>query len=138
LKDYRLAYFINKKLSIILTRDEKDIYIRAKEVETYLVRFLYNSIENDFSCDLIQNHKVVPIKGVINSFSLFDNEVVSMEKKVYLLPEFSEVDFFFKIENSQNLLDIKEIIAIIYSIDEVYKVYKVDLERIKSKNNLIF
>jgi hypothetical protein len=48
------------------------------------------------------------------------------------------VDFFVKIENAANEIDIDKIIAQISKIEAVKLVYSVAKNKIKSKNNLIF
>ena len=47
-------------------------------------------------------------------------------------------DFFLKIENAENGIDINDIVSKINNIDGITMVYAVDKNKIKSKNNLIF
>ena len=58
--------------------------------------------------------------------------------KAYLLPEFKKVDYFLKIENNEEALDLLHIQLLLNTIDNVSTVYMVDTNQIKSKNNLIF
>ena len=55
LEDYRLAYFINQKLQINLSKDENEIQINIKEGQTYFSKFYYHTIEKGISWNLIQN-----------------------------------------------------------------------------------
>ncbi len=57
---------------------------------------------------------------------------------MYLLPEYKKVDYFLKIENAADSLDVSEITTQIKNIERITTVYTVDVENIKSKNNLIF
>ena len=58
--------------------------------------------------------------------------------KVYLLPEFKKVDYFLKIENNEDAVSMSNIQILLNTIDNVSTVYSVDMNQIKSKNNLIF
>jgi hypothetical protein len=54
------------------------------------------------------------------------------------LPEYKKVDFFIKIENAENEIDLDNVISQISKIEAIELVYSVAKENIKSKNNLIF
>ena len=58
--------------------------------------------------------------------------------KVYLLPEFKKADYFLKIDNTDDSIDINQIKTILNTIDNITTVYTVETKQIKSKNNLIF
>jgi ribosomal protein L25 (general stress protein Ctc) len=55
-----------------------------------------------------------------------------------LIPEFKKVDYFLKIENDEVEIDVSKIINALKKIERVSTVYPVEVEKIKSKNNLIF
>jgi hypothetical protein len=63
---------------------------------------------------------------------------LEISTKVYLLPEFKKVDYFLKIEHTENTMDVSKIKTILNTIDTIFTVYTVDTNQIKSKNNLIF
>ena len=69
---------------------------------------------------------------------MFSNTKNSFSSSVYLLPEYKKVDFFVKIENADNEIDLVEVMVQISKIDAVNLVYSVAKNKIKSKNNLIF
>ena len=138
LEDYRLAYFINKKLPIILSKNKSEIQISIKEGETIFSRFHYYDKEKTTSWDLIQNKNEVIQQRKINTQNLFSNTMMEVATKVYLLPEFRKVDFFLKIDNSEAVVNISKIQLLLNTIDNVSTVYKVSTNQIKSKNNLIF
>ena len=70
--------------------------------------------------------------------NLFSNITMEISTKVYLLPEFKKADYFLKIENTQDTVNISKIKAILNTIESISTVYTVDTNKIKSKNNLIF
>ncbi|WP_338646929.1 IPExxxVDY family protein [Flavobacterium sp. KS-LB2] len=138
LEDYRLAYFINQKLPINLSKSKNEIQINIKEGETNFSRFQYSDIEKEISWDLIQNKNEVIQYKKDNTQNLFSNVTMEVSTKVFLLPEFKKVDYFLKIENNDDTVNLSKIQILLNTIDNVSTVYTVDTNQIKSKNNLIF
>lgn len=138
LEDYRLAYFINQKLPVNLSKNKNEIQINIKEGETKFSRFYYYDTEKAISWNLIQNkNEVIQQKNEISQ-NLFSNISLEVSTKVYLLPEFKKVDYFLKIENIEEGMNVAEIQLLLNTIDSISTVYKVETNKIKSKNNLIF
>ncbi len=104
LEDYRLAYFINQKLPINLGKSKNEIQINIKEGETKFSRFYYHDVENEISWDLIQNTSEIVQQKNDNSQGLFSNINIEVSTKVYLLPELKKVDYFLKIENTDETI----------------------------------
>ncbi len=138
LEDYRLAYFLNRDIEIQLHKSELDIQSKVKEGQTSFARFTYKDTEKVITWDLVQNKNVVI--GIENNITtdLFSNSKNSFSSLAYLLPEYKKVDFFLKIENAANEIDLTEVVSKISTIDGITLVYTVDKDKIKSKNNLIF
>jgi hypothetical protein len=138
LEDYRLAFFINQKLPINLSKSENEIQINIKEGETNFSRFYYNDMESTITWNLIQNKNEVVQYKKGNTQNLFSDVTMEVATKVFLLPEFKKVDYFLKIENNDDAMDISKIQLLLNTIDSISTVYIVDTNQIKSKNNLIF
>jgi hypothetical protein len=138
LEEYRLAYFINQKLPINLSKSKNEIQIKSKDGETQFVRYVYEDTNKGFFWNLIQNKNEIIIQNKGNNEGLFAETQNSFATKVYLLPEFKKVDYFLKIENSQESLDIPEITSLLNTIERISTVYLIENDTIKSKNNLIF
>jgi hypothetical protein len=138
LEDYRLAFFINQKLPINLSKSKNEIQINIEEGETHFSRFYYYDIENAVSWNLIQNKNEVIQQKEENSTNLFASLTLEVSTKVFLLPEFKKVDYFIKIDNTDDTIDVSEIQNLLNKINSVSKAYVVDRDQIKSKNNLIF
>ena len=138
LEDYRLAFFINQKLPINLSKSLNEIQINIKEGETKFSRFYYHNIEKEISWNLIQNKGAVVQQKKDNSQNLFSNLTLEVATKVYLLPEFKKVDYFLKIENLDETMNGTKIQTALNSIDNISAIYTVETNKIKSKNNLIF
>lgn len=138
LEDYRLAFFINQKLPINLSKSENEIQINIKEGETNFSRFYYNDIESTITWNLIQNKNEVVQYKKGNTQNLFSDVTMEVATKVFLLPEFKKVDYFLKIENNDDAMDVSKIQLLLNTINSISTVYIVDTNQIKSKNNLIF
>ncbi|MBG6186614.1 IPExxxVDY family protein [Flavobacterium sp. CAN_S2] len=138
LEDYRLAFFINQKLPINLSKSENEIQINIKEGETNFSRFYYNDSESTITWNLIQNKNEVVQYKKGNTQNLFSDVTMEVATKVFLLPEFKKVDYFLKIENNDDAMDVSKIQLLLNTIDSISTVYIVDTNQIKSKNNLIF
>ena len=138
LEDYRLAYFINQKLPINLSRNKDEIHINIKEGETKFSRFYYYDKENEISWNLIQNKNEVIQQKKDSSQNLFSNINMEVSTKVFLLPEFKKVDYFLKIENKEESLNSIKIQLLLNTIENISTAYNVETSKIKSKNNLIF
>ena len=138
LEDYRLAYFLNRDLEICLSKSTVDIQFQVKKGKTSFARFTFEDEKKVINWDLIQNKNEVV--GVENNAiqDLFSNTKNTFSSSAYLLSEFKKVDFFLKIENAANEINISEIVSKINAIDSITMVYSIDKETIKSKNNLIF
>ncbi|MEO8515297.1 MAG: IPExxxVDY family protein [Flavobacterium sp.] len=138
LEDYRLAYFINQYLYINLSKNKNEIQINIKEGETKFSRFNYNNIEKRVSWNLLQNkNEVIELQKEKNQ-NLFSNSILEVSTKVFLLPEFKKVDFFLKIENLNDDMDLDNIQTKLNTINNISTAYMVDRNIIKSKYNLIF
>jgi hypothetical protein len=102
-----------------------------------LSRFEYEDEKKNVLWNLVQNKSSITNLSQSNSLDLFANSNSKFSSKIYLLPEFKKVDYFLKIENEHDV-DITTITNLINKIERVSIVYNVEIQTIKSKNNLIF
>lgn len=138
LEDYRLAFFINQILPINLSKSKNGIQINIKEGETTFSRFYYYDSENNISWNLLQNKNEVVQQKKGNSQNLFSNVTIEVATKTFLIPEFRKVDYFLKIENIEDTMDVSKIQILLNKIENISTLYIVDIHQMKSKNNLIF
>lgn len=137
LEDYRLAYFINQHLHILLEKCPNDIGITIREGESCFSRFFFEDPENETAYNLIQNKNSV-ISAQSNTASLFGEAGYDMATSVFLIPELKKVDYILKIENILPGTTPESIAAKLTQIEQVNTAYTIDINKIKSKNNLIF
>lgn len=138
LEDYRLAYFINQRLPILLNKSKEEIEIHTQDGVAFFSKFTFSDFQNDIHWTLIPNKNEIIVKKKSIGQNLFLNTNVEIATKIYLLSELKKVDYFLKIENNTGDIDINQILKSIQSIDRIVAVYIVNPENIKSKNNLIF
>ena len=138
MEDYRLAYFLNQKLQLNLSKNKEEIKVKNKEGSTYFSRFTFEDTKKDVFWNLIENENEITLKQNNINQGLFTESKNSFTTKDFLLPEYKKVNFFLKIEAPKESVIPSEIATLIKSIDKISTVYYIDLENIKSKNNLIF
>ena len=138
LEDFRLAYFLNQKLQLNLNKNTDEIKIKNKEGNTFFSRFTFEDIKNDVFWNLIENENEITLKQNNTNQGLFTESKNSFTTKDFLLPEYKKVNFFLKIDAPKKSVIPTEIVTQIKTIDRISTVYFIDLENIKSKNNLIF
>lgn len=133
IEDYLLAFNINQMLKLTLSRHKNDIISTNNAREVRFSRYGFEDENQDLYWSLVQNQKWIDTAE--NNFSLFEQ----VQQKVYLLPEFKNVDYFLKIEGSEfDNNEIQYILFRIKKINNVSAVFTVDTDNLKSKNNLIF
>jgi len=120
LKEYRLAWLLNRQLGIHLIK-QKDIEYEFLNDEKILVsNYLFETDNAQFR--LLKNK----------------SENKNPERIAYLLPELHKFDFFII---KHGILDGKEDVNFfsrIRDIDEIQYITSFDISKIKSKENLIF
>lgn len=134
-EDYRLAYLLNKYLNLNLTRLPQDLdykYFAA----TYS---LYEWIDEAHftTWHLISNVCKKEEDSLQSSGSLFSlNEKVL--KTYHLLPELKNVDFLIKITNDDRHFDERDLLEKLQQIPQIITTYTIDIDQLRSKENLIF
>ena len=138
LEDYRMAFFLNKNLPILLSKSKKYLNINIKQNEVLVTKFEYMDNSTDRYWTLVSNKSEIITNQKSTSQNLFLDQEIETELKIFLLPELKKVDYLLKIQNTNQNFDLTKIISQINTIDQVSTVYEINPEKIKSKNNLIF
>jgi hypothetical protein len=136
LEDYRLAFFINQNLPVLLCKNDDSILITAKTGNATLSRFSFEDDSNCSSWDLIQNKNEIAANNTAANGDLFTSSSVKVASKAYLLPEFKKIDYLLKLQNHDEPAD--SICDKLQRIEQITMSYALDTNKIKSINNLIF
>ena len=137
LDDFRIEYYINQKLPILLSKCKKDILIETDKQKTAFTHFNFEDKKKSVFWTLIENKKEISLLQKNNTVNLF-NAQQEFTNTYYLLPELKKVDYFLKIEGDENQINTSSITNKLKTIDQVTTVYPVKKSQLKSKNNLIF
>lgn len=136
LEDYRLAYFLNQKLPILLSKNAEFVELKSSKGNAFFSKFSYF---NDISAEewtLIENKDDVFEMQSISVANLFTEGQEKITSSMYLLPEMKKVSYLLKISSPS--LSLAEIITKINTITQISTAYAVEVKNLKSKNNLIF
>ena len=134
LEDYRIAYLLNQFLSINLIRYEYDLDFEYTSA-SYSI-YEWEDCKRQTMWNLVSNICKKEEDSMVSTGSLF-NASSKVIKNYNLIPEYKNVNYFLKIENDQNKVNMKSIISEIQKIPQVVTVYDVDVTTLKSKDNLI-
>lgn len=136
LEEFKMAYLLNKHLQLSLKRARVDLDFNHGAVQALYPLYQFKEPAKYREYFLIKNKYKGPLKKIISSGSLFMEDDVSAQF-TYLIPEYKEVDYFIKIDEDMDELMIQERLQQIASIPNVLTTYRIDPNRLKSKNNLI-
>ncbi|MDT0555668.1 IPExxxVDY family protein [Patiriisocius hiemis] len=135
---YKVAYLLNQFLQVRLHRSKTDLEYSEDGLEITFPLYDYEDEMKYTSYNLIANICKNPIPLTTSSGGLFENEPTESSITSYLVPEMKQVDFFIKIVSDFETIPLKKILSSINEIKQVISAYSVDIQTLKSKNNLIF
>lgn len=114
-KDYRISWEVNKLLNLELAKDEDHTLYLQKE-------------ELSFPCYSCKREEE------LKEYYLIGNR----SKGVYLIPEESEVDYFLVLKGFSSDEEIKKLAQKIGELKTVLTSFAIEVEELKSKQNLVF
>ncbi len=135
LEDYRLAYLLNKSLSINLSKKEEDLDF--DHVSASYSIFEWEDVNHQTTWNLITNI-CRKESGTLRSMgSLFGNDEKTL-KTYNLISEHKTVDYFLKISSDGLFSGERSILNHIQDVSQIVTAYVIDISQLKSRNNLIF
>ena len=84
---------------------------QVKEGKTSFARFTFEDKKNFINWDLVQNKNEIELSENNINQDLFSGFKNKFSASTYLLPEYKKVDYFLKIENAENEIDINKIVS---------------------------
>lgn len=137
-EEYKLAFLMNKHLDLRLSRARNDIDLHFKSIRALFALYKYRNQQKYCNYFLISNKSNGQSKKATAGFdSLFGEDEMASEK-IHLLPEFSKVDYFLKIEDESDFVSEAWLLDRIKEIPQIATAYSIESNKIKSKENLIF
>lgn len=136
LEEFKMAFLLNMNLQLSLKRAAVDVDFNHGDVQALYPLYSYNELAKYRTYHLFKNKFKGSVKKVVSSGSLFIEEEISTQL-TYLIPEYKKVDYFFKIEDDLEKEIVQDLLNAISRIPRVITTYIVDVNQLKSKNNLI-
>ena len=133
LEDYRLAFILNKNLNLRLQRKAKDLDFTDANYSI----FEWEDENQLITWNLVSNICKIDEELKTNSTSLFNNQN-KVTTTYNLVPEYKSANYFLKISYQTSFLKEKVIVNTILSIPQIVTAYQVQLEKLKTRSNLIF
>lgn len=131
-EDFKLAYLINKNLELSLSKNSKEVSIQSTNGIGYFSWFYFDDCKHDLSWNLLSNKTFVANSNT--PVGLFNEDQITF----HLIPELKKADYLLKIENLDERFNTQKVIENLSKINQISTSYIVDIENIKSINNLIF
>lgn len=132
-EDFRLAYLLNNYLKIKLVRAKTDLDFYKNQKQINFPLFEYEDSKNYISYNLLSNVQKILSEEVASASDFYKN----VYETHYVIPEI-KCDYLLKIASDSGKIKVKEIVSKINEIRQVISAYNVAVEKLKSKNNLIF
>ncbi len=129
LPDYKLAYKLNKRLKIQLTRKKNDLDLMINKEIFFFAAYEFLSEEQKMIY-LLKNS--VSKSSIEKKATLFDNK--RGEKKFFFIPELFYFDFFLKVRG----YNIDELTQKLKKIKNIEITRNIELFTLKSINHFIF
>ena len=132
LEDYRIAFNINFAFKTKLTRTRNDLDFKGNERFSFPV-FKWKDTKLKSNWSLIKNICFAEVK--LNGEGLFADSKEKSVTRLSLLEEHASVNYFLKISGINSYQD--KALAILNKIPSINMAYKIDVNSLKSKENLI-
>lgn len=137
-EEYKMAFLLNRHLHLSLRRRASDLDFSTGGLLITFPVYDYMDTVKDLQYYLVANTCHSGEVSLQSSGSLFSDSVEQKDTLHYLVPEFKKVDYLLKIYSDSDAVALDETIFAINKIKEVISAYRLDVDQIKSKNNLIF
>jgi len=119
-RDYKLIWSINHQLNVKLVKNTDLILEYLNQQKLVISNFLFET-EN-------------------SSLRILKNKAEDGDelKKSYLLPELKNFDYFLMLEGSGDTFNISELEGKLKNLEIIQYLTKIDVSKLKSKENLVF
>jgi len=129
---FRVAYLLNKYLELGLARTDQDVDLRHHNGMSYHPLYHFFNQRDLLDCYLVSNRAKATVENTDAQPSLF---MGSSGFHNFLVPEYKNVDFFLKIDGTEQS---GIFLAQLKKIKPITAIYSIDIAGLKSYKNLIF
>ena len=138
LEAYQIAFLLNKHLNLRLHRAQEDLSVSFKKICAYFPMYHYEDKQQCLFYDLISNRNRSKSLDTLNDNGGLFGTAVTAELNMRLLPELKKVDFLLKVSEDGCAFAKANTLAILNKIPQIVTAYAVDIDQLKTKENLIF
>lgn len=137
-ENYKIAFLLNQHLRTNFKRRRKDLDFSTASLSLNFPIFEFYDATTYYDMYLVANksHSIeiysLKLEGLFSESSTVKTNIS------YLIPEYKTVDYFIKVYTDLGEVPVKDIISAINKIKQIVSAYEVDIDTIKSINNLIF
>ncbi|MDP4656723.1 MAG: IPExxxVDY family protein [Algoriphagus sp.] len=118
IRDYRMAWLINKELELSLVKEE-DLELEFLNSEKLEIAQYFLSLPHGF-------------------IQLLKNKALnSTQQLAYLIPELKNIDYFLLVQDETEQLDLSSFMEKLAQNSLVQSIVRVDISKLKSKENLL-
>jgi hypothetical protein len=135
---YKMAFLLNKYLGLSFVRRPVDLDYSNDGLEVTFPLYQFEDKQAYTDYFLVANSCRSQAAMLQPSGGLFDAQQEPRIVTTHLIPELKRVDYFMKIESELASVPIRAILADLNDVDQIISAYQVELDRVKSKHNLIF
>lgn len=143
LKEYRLCYYINKQINSQLFRSAQDASMSidqkggGSKIELSFPLYEYFN-ENQQQQWFLVSNKCSYLKKSQAGSDLF-TDTQHMRKSIeYLIPEHKQIDYFLLVHDGITHQEKINLTGAIKKIPNIVTCYEIDINKIKTKENLVF
>lgn len=119
-KAYKLAWLINQQLDLHLIKEEDINFSFLNEEKLVISNYLYMTEHSNFRLLKNRSEENIP------------------DKMSYLIPELNKFDYFIMKNGIINDYTNSELLSHLQKIKEIQYIVALDINKIKSRENLIF
>lgn len=118
MREYKLAWYMNQLLHIRLVKDKDIEFAFTNQPDLCISNYIFAT-----------EHNVL---------RLLRNRSVSELDQAFLIPELKQFDYLLVLQGEGTMFDQTDLVAVLHKIPTVEFVKPIDVESLKSKDNLIF
>lgn len=135
LEAYRVAFLLNKNLGLQLARASSDLLVTKEKYSACFSLFEYENHQKYVTYHFFNNRTKTLLQE--DSQGLFDkeNEILVSD---FFIRDLPKVDYFLKIYDDGNAFAKAKVLQEINSIPRIVTAYSVEIDQLKTKQNLIF
>jgi hypothetical protein len=118
MREYKLAWYMNQMLHIRLVKEKDIAFAFTNQPDLCISNYIFAT-----------EHSVL---------RLLRNRSVSEQEQAFLLPELKQFDYLLVLQGEGDFFDPARLVSVLQQIPTVEYVKPIEVESLKSKDNLIF